>query len=454
MTTTLPPRDFVRLGAGSGFAGDRIEPAIELVEQGDIDFLIFECLAERTIALAQERLQADPEGGFDPMLLERMRRILPAAHGRGVRIITNAGAANPVAAARAVAQLAGQLGLSGLRIAAVTGDDVLAIVADSDLPLIDRGGSVADLRDRMVSANAYLGAEGIVEALDAAADVVITGRVGDPALFLAPLIHTYRWASDDWARLGRGTLVGHLLECAGQLTGGYFADPGRKDVPGLARLGFPFADVDVHGDAIVGKVAGSGGLLSVATCTEQLLYEVLDPAAYLQADVTADFSQVALEQVGPDRVAVRGGGGCARPGSLKVSIGYDDGFIGEGQISYAGPGAVARAQLALRIVRERLDLTGVALEEVRTDIIGGDAAEAGADHPFAELRARIVGRSRSIEGAHAIGAEVEALYTNGPFGGGGVSRSTRRVVAIASCLVSRDAITPTVQLIEAHDAVA
>ncbi len=454
MTSGAASRGFLRLGAGSGFAGDRIEPAIELVEHGDIDFLIFECLAERTIALAQERLQADPAAGFDPMLVERMRRVLPAAHARGVRIVTNAGAANPVAAAQAVARVARALGLDGVRIAAVTGDDVMDVVAGSDLPLIDRAGTVAELRDRMVSANAYLGAEGIVEALDAGADVVITGRVGDPALFLAPLIHTYRWATDDWARLGRGTLVGHLLECAGQLTGGYFADPGRKDVPGLARLGFPFADVDANGDAILGKVAGSGGLLSVATCTEQLLYEVLDPAAYLQADATADFSQVVLEQVAPDRVAVRGGGGRARPKSLKVSVGYDDGFIGEGQISYAGLAAVARAQLALRIVRERLDLTGVVLEEVRTGIIGGDGPEQAADHSFGEVRARIVGRSRTIEGARAIGAEVEALYTNGPFGGGGVSRSTRRVVAIASCLMSRDAVVPHIQLIEARDAVA
>lgn len=457
MTAVRHQRDFVRIGAGSGFAGDRIEPALELVERGDLDFLVFECLAERTIALAHERLQADPAEGFDPMLVERMRRVLPAASARGVRIITNAGAANPIAAAHAVARVARELGLTGLRIGAVTGDDVFDVLADSDLPLIDGAGTVAALRDRMVSANAYLGADGIVAALDAGADIVISGRVGDPSLFLAPMIHCFRWSPDDWDRIGRGTLVGHLLECAGQLTGGYFADPGRKDVPDLARLGFPFADVDANGDALLGKVAGSGGLLSVATCTEQLLYEILDPAAYLQADVTADFSRVRFEQVADDRVAVSGGAGRMQPASLKVSIGYDDGFIGEGQISYAGPGAVVRARLALDIVRERLVLTGADVREIRCDVIGLDAATRAADDrgdDGGEVRARIVGRSPTAAGAQAIGAEVEGLYTNGPFGGGGVSRGIRRVVAIASCLIPRDATAPCVYIVEVGNAAA
>lgn len=450
-------RHFVRIGAGSGFAGDRIEPAIELVERGELDFLVFECLAERTIALAQERLQADPADGFDPMLVERMRRVLPAASARGVRIVTNAGAANPIAAAHAVARVAHELGLPDLRIGAVTGDDVLAVLADNDPPLIDGAGTVATLRDRMVSANAYLGADGIVAALDAGADIVITGRVGDPSLFLAPMIHRFGWSPDDWDRIGRGTLVGHLLECAGQLTGGYFADPGRKDVRDLARLGFPFADVDANGDALLGKVAGSGGLLSVATCTEQLLYEILDPAAYLQADVTADFSRVRFEQVATDQVAVSGGAGRMHSASLKVSIGYDDGFIGEGQISYAGPGAVARARLALDIVRERLVLTAADVREIRCDVIGLDAATRAADDRGdggGEVRARIVGRSPTAAGAQAIGAEVEALYTNGPFGGGGVSRGIRRVVAIASCLIPRDATAPCVHIVEVGNAAA
>lgn len=450
-------RNTIRIGAGSGFAGDRIEPAIELVERGDLDFLVFECLAERTIALAQARRQADPDDGFDPLLIERMRRVLPAAHARGVRIVTNAGAANPIAAAHAVAKVARDLGLEGLRVAAVTGDDVLAHVSGIDVPLIDGVGTTATLRGRMISANAYLGADGIVAALDAGADVVVTGRVGDPSLFLAPLIHHFGWSNEDWTRIGRGTLIGHLLECAGQLTGGYFADPGRKDVAGLARLGFPFADVDAEGNAVVGKVSQSGGALTVATCTEQLLYEILDPGAYLQADVVADFTRVEFEQIARDCVAVSGGLGRERPSSLKVSIGYDDGFIGEGQISYAGPGAVERARLAIAIVEERLALTGAALDELECRIIGLDAVSrlpALVEGQVGEVRARIVGRSGTAAGAQAVGAEVEALYTNGPFGGGGVSRSVRRVVAIASCLVPREVAIPSFYLVEAIHAPA
>ncbi|RZM37589.1 MAG: DUF1446 domain-containing protein [Sphingomonas sp.] len=437
----------IRIGAGAGFSGDRIEPALELVEHGDLDFLAFECLAERTIALAQAVRISDPDAGFDPLLEERMRMVLPAAHARGVRIVTNMGAANPASAAQLVARIARDLGLAGLRVAAVSGDDVLDIVRGGDFPLIDRPGTSRDLGDTIVSANAYLGAAGIVAALDGGADVVVTGRVGDPALFLGPIIHSFGWGMDDWQRLGRGTVVGHLLECAGQVTGGYFADPGVKNVPDLARLGFPFADIAEDGSALLGKVAGSGGSLTVATCKEQLLYEILDPGAYLQADVAADFRTVRFKQTGPDRVAVTGGGGGPQPDTLKVSIGYRDGFSGEGQISYAGPGAVARGRLALDIVGERLRITGVPVADLRCELIGMDAVDRtgrGAVAEPREVRARVAGRAASRVAAERIGAEVEALYTNGPFGGGGVVTSVREVLAVASTLIDRSHIAPAV----------
>ncbi len=438
----------LRIGAGAGYSGDRIEPAIELAEHGALDYLVFECLAERTIALAQAARQADPEAGYDPLLEDRMRAVLAPARARGVRIVTNMGAANPVAAARCVARVAREMGLSGLKVAAVTGDDVLDIVHSRDWPLIDREGTSADLGDAIVSANAYLGVSGIVEALGAGADVVITGRVGDPALFLGPLVHHFSWSANDWTRLGRGTLVGHLLECAGQLTGGYFADPGIKDVPGLARLGFPIAEVSADGSAILSKVEGSGGRLSIASCKEQLLYEILDPAAYLQPDAVADFRNVAFHEICPDRIAVTGGEGSTRPETLKVSIGYKDGFIGEGQISYAGLGAAARGQLALEIVRERLSIIGVPLRELRTELIGTDAIDrAGAADrdTIREVRVRVAARTHSSANARRIGAEVEALYTNGPFGGGGATGSVREVIAVASTLMPRAMIRSTVQ---------
>lgn len=432
----------LRIGSGAGYSGDRIEPAVELAVKGRLDYLGFECLAERTIALAQGDKMRDPGAGFDPLLVARMEAVLPACRANGVRIITNMGAANPQVAARATAAVARRLGLSGLRIAAVGGDDVLDRVRDGEHALLERPGTVGSLGASIRSANAYMGVGGIVAALEGGAEVVITGRVGDPALFVAPLVHEFGWALDDWDRLGKGTVVGHLLECAGQITGGYFADPGYKDVPGLARLGFPIAEVSEDGAAVITKVEGSGGRISVASCKEQLMYELLDPTAYLQPDVTADFSMVRFVELGPDRVAVSGGTGRQRPDTLKVSIGYLDSYVGEGQISYTGPGALARARLALEIVRERLALTGVRTTETRFELIGVDAIHrAGAGRPGPEpieVRVRVVGRAESMAEAVRVGNEVETLYTNGPAGGGGAWKSARQVVAVVSTLLPQE----------------
>src|SRR3954468_6155486 len=312
----------IRIGVGAGFSGDRIEPAVEVAERGEVQYLVFECLAERTIALAQQARMRDPTQGYDPLLAERMRAVLGPCRAKGIRVITNMGAANPVAAAERTAAVARELGLRGLKVAAITGDDVLDAVRAGDYALDGTGETVASLGNRLVSANAYLGAGPIVEALAGGADVVITGRAADPAMFLAPQIHAFGWGMADWTRLGRGTVVGHLLECAGQITGGYSADPGFKDVPDLARLGFPIAEVGEDGTAVITKVPGTGGLVSTATCKEQLLYEVHDPARYFQPDVVADFSGVAVAEAAPDRVRVSGGDGQPRTGTLKVSVGY------------------------------------------------------------------------------------------------------------------------------------
>jgi hypothetical protein len=443
----------IRIGAGAGYSGDRIEPAVELAERGDLDYLVFECLAERTIALAQLEKSRDPSRGYDPLLAERMRAVLGPCRSNGVRIVTNSGAAHPVAGAHAVREVARSLGLRGLRIAAVTGDDVLALLDRAELRTEEDGGPGAAIGDRLVSANAYIGASSIVEALAAGADVVVTGRAADPALFLAPLVHGFGWSMDDWTRLGRGTLVGHLLECAGQITGGYFADPPLKEVGGLARLGFPIGEVDEDGSVVITKVPGSGGTVSEATCKEQLLYEIHDPARYLTPDVIADFSEVAVAEVGKDRVSVKGATGHARPDTLKVSVGYRDGYVGEGQISYAGPGAVARARLALDIVAGRLRLTGVRSRDTRFDLIGVDALHrsrlsATGPEPH-EVRARVAGRTDTLHEAVRIGNEVESLYTNGPAGGGGASKQAREVVAVASAFLPRERVVTTVEHLEA-----
>lgn len=440
----------IRIGAGAGFAGDRIEPAVALARDGRLDYLVFECLAERTIALAQQERLKDPRRGYDPLLERRMRAVLPHCRAGGTRIVTNMGAANPLAAAERVRDVALSLGLTGLKVAAVTGNDVLDRLDARDLALME-GGTLADLGDRVVSANAYVGAGPIAEALAAGADVVITGRAADPALFLGPLIHAFGWRSDDWDRLGKGVLVGHLLECAGQVTGGYFADPGVKDVPDLARLGFPIGEVSDSGDLVVTKLDGTGGAVTTATVKEQILYEIEDPARYLQPDVVADFSRVRVRQAGPDRVAVEGGGGVAKTGLLKVSIGHVDGFVGEGQISYAGAGAVERARLALAIVRERLAMIGVPLQEARFDLIGIDALHGAAlsrDGAPYEVRVRVAARVATAADATAIGNEVEALYTNGPAGGGGCWKGVREVVAIASALLPERMVSTRLTVFE------
>lgn len=452
MTAKQPERR-VRIGAGAGYSGDRIEPAVELAEHGQLDYLVFECLAERTIAIAQQARRKDPALGYDPLLDARMRAVLPVAVPNGVRIVSNMGAANPRAAAQRTARIAQSLGIAGLKVAAVEGDDVLDVVLRGTFRFEESGDEVAAYRDRIVSANAYLGAAPIVDALAAGADVVLTGRVADPSLFAAPLIHAFGWRMDDWDTLGQATVVGHLLECAGQVTGGYFADPGYKDVPDLARLGFPIGEVAADGSVVITKVAHAGGRVSAATCKEQLLYEIHDPARYLQPDVVADFTRVAVAEEATDRVRVTGGRGTVRPDTLKVSVAYIDGYIGEGQISYGGPGALERARLALDIVRERLALTGVAATELRFDLIGvdslyGDATPAVRGEP-AEVRVRVAGRAASADEAARIGNEVETLYTNGPAGGGGAFKSTREVIAVQSVLLPRDAVTPSFSFVEA-----
>jgi hypothetical protein len=442
----------VRLGAGAGYSGDRIEPAIELAEKGRIDYLVFECLAERTIALAQQARMKDPNAGYDPLLAARMRAVLPICRARGIKLITNMGAANPFAAADATRDIARALGLTGIRIAAVTGDDVLTAAKEHDLAIEETDRTIRSLGNTIVSANAYIGAKPIAEALAAGADVVITGRAADPALFLAPLVHEFGWAWDDWNALGKGTVVGHLLECAGQVTGGYFADPGYKDVEGLGHLGFPIGDVREDGELVVTKVAGSGGRITPATVKEQLLYEIHDPKRYYQPDVVADFSNVHVEEIEPDAVRVTGGAGSPKTGTLKVSVGYVDCYLGEGQISYAGPGAEARGRLALDIVRERLAIIGAHITEARFDLIGVDSLHGrklSAGHEPYEVRVRVIARTEDMEEAIKIGNEVETLYTNGPAGGGGAWKSAREVIGVVSTLIPEHLVRPEIKFIEA-----
>lgn len=441
----------LRIGTGAGFSADRIEPAVDLAERGALDYLVFECLAERTIALAQQRRQADPDAGYDPMLERRMRAVLPVQARKGFRIVSNMGAANPRTAALKTLEIARNLGISGLKIAAVTGDDVLGATESGAYTIQETGLPLSSFAYPLVSANAYTGAAPVVAALEAGADVVLTGRTADPAMFLAPLVHEFGWRMDDWEKLGRGTLVGHLMECGGQITGGYFADPGFKDVPDLANLGFPIAEVEADGNVTITKLPGTGGRVSEASCKEQLLYEVHDPSCYLQPDVIADFSNVRIFEKSENRVRIEGGSGRARTGQLKVSLGYRDSFVGEGQISYAGPGAAERGRLALQVLEQRLAPHRDLYDEFRSELIGVDAVlhcGAAQMNGQREVRVRLAARARTLEDAMFIGDEVESLYLNGPAAGGGVSKSAREVLAIVSTLVPETLVEPGLELLE------
>ena len=438
----------IRLGSGAGYSGDRIEPAVELAEKGEIQYLCFECLAERTIAIAQQAKMKDPAQGYDALLAARMEAVLPICHKKGIKIITNMGAANPQAGAAKIKQIAEKLNIKGLKIAAVSGDDVLAAIRDQDLTIEETGAKLSTIKDKLVSANAYLGVAPIIEALQAGADIVITGRVADPALFIAPLVYEFGWSLDDWNLMGQATVIGHLLECAGQVTGGYFADPGFKDVPGVGHLGFPIAEVGADGSLVITKVESAGGMVTLATCKEQLLYEIHNPKPHFTPDVVADFTGVKMEQIGKDQVRVSGGTGGAKTGLLKVSLGYVDSYIGEGQISYAGPGAVNRGQLALDIVKERLEFMGVKMQENRYDLMGVDSLHGeklSAGHDPYEVRVRVTGRTETMAEAVRIGNEVETLYTNGPAGGGGAWKSAREVVAMVSVIVPDSVVNYSVQ---------
>lgn len=431
----------IRIGSGAGYGGDRLEPALTLIAQGQLDYIGFECLAERTVVLAQKEKKANPQKGYNPLLEYRMEQVLPLAHKHKVKVITNMGAANPEAAMEVICEIATRLNIKGLKIAAVLGDDVLDYVhSKHQLKIIETGQPLSSIADQIISANAYLGVAGIVEALTNGADIVITGRVSDPALFLAPMIHEFNWSMDDFDKMGKGTLIGHLLECAGQVCGGYFADLRQKQVPDLWNLGFPIVEVDESGEGKVTKVEGTGGLINTATCTEQLLYEIHDPTAYLTPDCVADFSKVEFEEIAKDQVAFSQASGQAPTDTYKVSVGYHNGYYGEGQISYGGIDCLERAKLAGDIVSKRLEKFDFL--DLRIDYIGMNSIAPIATEEIntPEVRLRVSARTETLALAQKVGQEVETLYTNGPAGGGGATQKTDEVISVASVLIPKTEI--------------
>lgn len=446
------------IGSGAGFSGDRTDAALPvvrtLIAAGGPAVLMFETLAERTLALAQLARRNNPAHGYEPLLDALLAPVLGLCLANGIPIVGNFGAANPHAAAQRVRALAEELGLAPPRVAVVEGDDLSDDAGRAVLRKIVGAGFP---EARFVCANAYIGARGIADALRAGAQVVVCGRVADPALAVGPAMAHFGWSWQDWDRLARATMAGHLLECGAQVTGGYFADPGMKDVPDVHAVGYPIVRLDEDGNIEVSKAADTGGCVDLRTVKEQLLYEVHDPAAYLTPDVIADISAATVEQIGPDRVAVRNVRGRERPEQLKANLFYEGGWIAEGEISYAGPNAAARARLAAQIVRKRMDLLGHAVS-IRFDLIGvlSVFADDGgrllqqtqpgeAQAQDVRLRAALAHEDKPV--AEALLREVNALYTCGPAGGGGVRTALRARLNAMSCLVPRSAVTASHSLL-------
>ncbi len=442
----------LRIGCAAGFSGDRTDaagPVVDaLIASGGPACLIFETLAERTLALAQLERRADPAAGYEPLLDALLRPVLARCLAHGIPIVSNFGAAHPEGAARHVLRLARELGLSAPRVAVIDGDDLMHGEARALWQAHAEGLDV-------VSANAYLGASAVAAALREGAQVVVGGRLADPSLTVGPALAHHGWAEDDWDRLARATMAGHLLECGAQVCGGYFADPGVKDVPGLAHVGYPIAEIDEDGHCVIGKPPGTGGRIDRHTVTEQLLYEVHDPAAYLTPDVVADISQAFLEEDGPDRIRVLGIRGHERPPTLKATVCYEGGWLAEGEVSYAGPNAAARARLAAEVVRDRLRQLGLGELPLRADLIGvasvfaddagrwwdGQAASP-TDDIRQDVRLRISAAPATREHAELVTREVLALYTCGPAGGGGVRTQVTPRLASDSCYVPREWLQP------------
>ena len=453
MTQTSGTQPF-RVGNCAGFSGDRVDapgPVVDtLIELGGPSAVFFEVLGERTVALAQLEKRRDPTRGYEPMLERLLEPILKRCAEHGIPIIGNFGAANPPGAARVIARLALKLGLPELKIGVVVGDDVRERIDLASLPVYEADAAL-DMGDgELVSANAYLSAQPIVDALKAGAQVVVTGRTGDPSLALAPLIHHYGWAYDDWAKLAIGSTAGHLLECGAQVTGGYFYDPGFKDVPDPANIGFPIAEVDADGRLVITKAARTGGVVNAQTVKEQLLYEIHDPAFYITPDVTLDFRQVRVREIAPDRVEVQGMRGGPAPEKVKATVCFDGGWMGEGEISYAGPNGLARARKAGEVLLERLRLRKLAVQP-RIDLIGvasvhegdGGAKWRAFDGPEPnDVRVRLAVSARTQDDADQAAREVLALYCCGPAGGGGVRWRTTQRIRTQSYLMPRADLAP------------
>jgi hypothetical protein len=450
----------VTLGTGLAFWGDHLRPAAEMVERADIDYLCCDHLAELTMSILNKQKSRDEDRGYTGDIVPLLRSVLPTCREKGIRVISNAGGSNPSSCARRVVQLCQELGLQGTKVAVVTGDDVMPridelMAAGVDFSNMDTGEPLSTVRDRLTHANVYIGCEGIVEALERGADIVICGRVTDMALYLGPMRHELGWAADDWDRLGLGTGVAHCAECGGQATGGLYAG-GWQDMDRLEELGYPITTVYEDGTAVMTKTPGSGGAVTVGTLSEQLVYEILDPANYLTADATADCTDVRLDQIGPDQVRMSGIKGKPAPATLKVNMGYRAGFVGEAQFTYTWPDACKKARAGLAFLEKRLEQAGFDSDETRVEYLGhtsmwGPLVDAPDDPELNEVVVRYAARCPTDRDAKMVFTESVPLYNNGPAGASGIGTRppVKELFALWPCLIPRELVPVSVDVVEA-----
>jgi hypothetical protein len=448
----------VRVAAGQGFWGDWLEAPVRQVKGGPIDYLMMDYLAEVTMSILQKQRSRDPAAGYARDFVPAMERILADVAAKGIRVTSNAGGVNPRGCADAVLDVARRLGLGGkIRVGLVTGDDILdrldeLLASGHELRDLDTGRPLSDIRDRVRSANAYLGMAPVVEALRGGANIVITGRVTDTGLTLGPLVHEFGWRPDDWDRIAAGTVAGHIIECGAQSSGGNLLKDWRK-VRGLERVGFPIVEASEDGSFVVTKHPGTGGVVNLASVTEQLVYEMGDPRSYITPDGIADFTTISLRPAGKDRVRVSGIRGAPRTGMLKVSIAYFYGYKAVGTLVYAWPDAYAKAKEADRVIRARLADLGLGFEQILTEYVGADATHgrlAGPPDPDApEVQLRIGVRARERAPVERFTRELAPLVLTGPpsvtgFAGG--RPQVEEIVAYWPALVDRRQIEPRVRV--------
>jgi hypothetical protein len=457
-------KGMVRLGAGSGFWGDGMDPAVELLEHGGLDYLCFDFLAELTMALLQRQKTKNPQSGYVPDAVQYMKEMMPAARERGTRLISNGGGVNPRAGAQRIVDEARALGLRGTRVALVEGDDMLGKLDElvaAGVPLVNMDTGDTDfraIRSRIVSANAYTDSTGIVDSLAGGADVVIAGRVSDNALYVGPLVHEFGWRHDaaHADRIAAAITVGHIVECAAACTGGMSSR--FAEMPAMGRVGFPMVDFHSSGYAEIGKVPGSGGRIDTFTIKEHLVYEIADPSRYLMPDGIADFTTLSLADVGPDRVRVSGMSGLPAPEQLKLVVGYHDGWIGESIAFFPWPHAYARAVKARQTMLERFERLGLQASAVHFDFVGintlhGPGAPLPAPDVLEELNEvglRCAVRTASAEEAEKVRRAGAHLWIMGPGGTSfGAPIKPRPVVSLWPTLIPREFVKQTVEILEA-----